>query len=271
MLRAAALALVSSSAHAAKPYVWQRLAGTLNPLGANTELRVESRSGLPWSDAGDRLRAGTFAGWGGDVEISPAYLRVGPRLSFSPLAVFEVSAQARLVQYFGAFGTLLSFSSTDSPYDEDAREARADEARAETGLDVDVRPELRARLGPLVVANSWEIHYLHVPGDRPFVYEPYFDLLVARGGWVWWTDVVAGAFVWDPPGDRMALLAGMWTWSRAEKTGDRSSSVGPLFAVKPVSGTFWPAVLVLTRAYLSDRLQERGSIYFALGLRWSSD
>ena len=36
-------------------------------------------------------------------------------------------------------------------------------------------------------ANSWEIHYLVVPGAGPFIYEPYFDLLIARRGLVFST------------------------------------------------------------------------------------
>ena len=271
ILPGAAVLLASAAAHAADWYVWERLAGTLNPLGANNELRVEARTALPWTKEGDALRAATFAGVGGDVEVSPAYLRIGPRLSFSPLAVFEVTAQARLLQYFGAFGTILSFPSKDAPYDDQTREARSEEAASETGVGFDVRPELRIKLGRFVAANSWEIHYLVVPGDEPFIYEPYFDLLIARHGLVFWSDFVAGAFVWDPPGDRMALVAGMWAYSRAPKSGDRSSSIGPLLAVKPVAGATWPAAVLLTRVYLYDNLQDRGSIYLAIGLRWSLD
>jgi len=267
----AAVLLASTAAHAADWVVWERLAGTLNPLGANNELRVEARGALPWTKAGDPLRDGTYGGAGAGVEVSPAYLRIGPRVSLSPLTVFEVTAQARLLQYFGAFGTILSFPSKDAPYDDQTREARSDEAAAQTGVGFDVRPELRAKLGRFVAANSWEIHYLVVPGPRPFIYEPYFDMLVARRGLVFSSDVVAGALVWDPPGDRMTLVAGMWAYSRALKSGDRSSSIGPLVAVKPISGAAWPTALVLTRVYLRDNLQDRGSMYLAIGLRWTID
>jgi hypothetical protein len=271
MVSPAAALLLASLPAGPDWYVWNRLAGTLNPRGANDEFRVEARAPLPWTRGDDPLRAGTYAGAGGDIEVSPAYLRIGPRLSLSPLAIFEISAHARVLQYFGAFGTILSFPSKDAPYDERAREARADEVVAATGLDLDVRPELRVRLGRFVAANSWEFHYLAVRADGPFVYEPYFDLLVARRGVVFSSDIVAGAFVWDPPDDRVALLAAMGVYSRAIETGDRSSSLGPLLAVKPLAGAAWPMAIVITRAYLRDNLQEPGSIFVAIGLRWALD
>src|SRR4051812_20164139 len=99
------LALVSAAAFAAGPetYVYERIGAAVNPLGLSNDLRFEMRRPMSWEKPGTLFFDGTYAGYGGALEASPAYVRIGPHVSWAPIAFFDVSAEARFVGYYGTY------------------------------------------------------------------------------------------------------------------------------------------------------------------------
>ncbi len=262
--------LWATAALAGEPQWWlfNRLGVAYNPLGAIDDFRAEVRAPLPWEQPGSLLLDGTYVGGGLGLEVSPAYLRVGPRFSVQPVAFFDVTGQARLLYYFGVFDDLMGFDDLDVDYDDAARATHSEDAYPALGLDVDLRPELKIKVGHFFAVDQWEFHYYRLPGTEPYVFEPYIHLLMARQDVTFTHDAVVGAFVWDPPDRREFIVAAISENTHAVATRDHSWSVGPLVAFSVSNRFAVPKFAVLSRIYIRDQTLTIPSVYVAIAAEW---
>lgn len=171
-----------------RPWLFTRVAigGGLFPDGAQLDARAQARTPLYTTES--FLLADNYAGIGLRAAITPAYVAAGPRVSIAPVAFFDMDLSANVQRYFRTpFGPLL-FDQVDSGKAGDARDARADESFAITSMNAAAEPTLKVQAGPIVAFDAWVFELRHTPqpaGETsPFVYEPFWDLVVA------WDDVV---------------------------------------------------------------------------------
>lgn len=170
------------------PWLWSRaaLGGGVFPSGAQLDLRASARTPLYATESS--LLADNYAGAGLRAAITPAYVTGGPRLSIAPAAFFDMDLSGSVVRYFHTPFGPLPFDQVTSGKPDAARDLRADESFAATAFTAAAEPTLKAQAGPIVAFDAWTIelrHTDHVDGvTTPFVYEPYWDLVIA------WDDVI---------------------------------------------------------------------------------
>lgn len=170
------------------PWLWTHaaLGGGAFPSGAQLDLRASARAPLYATDS--FLLADNYAGAGVRAAITPAYVTGGPRLSVAPVAFFDMDVSGSVVRYFHTPFGPLPFDQVASGKPDAARDTRSGESFADTAFTAAAEPTLKAQVGPVVAFDAWTVELRHtnrVEGvDTPFVYEPYWDLVIA------WDDVV---------------------------------------------------------------------------------
>ncbi|MSP54882.1 MAG: hypothetical protein EXR69_04655 [Myxococcales bacterium] len=171
-----------------RPWLFTRvaIAGGLFPDGAQLDARVQAR--MPLYTTQSFLLADNYAGIGLRATVTPAFLTVGPRLSIAPVAFFDIDVSANVQRYFRTPFGPLPFDQIDSGKAGDARNARAGESFAATSMMAAAEPTLKVQAGPIVAFDAWVLELRHTPRpadqSAPFVYEPFWDLVVA------WDDLI---------------------------------------------------------------------------------
>jgi hypothetical protein len=237
-----ALLLAVTTAQAAHSSIWTRqLVGVGGwPTGALSDTRVQLRT--PGHRSDSVLFRDTYYGAGARVQVSPAFVDVGPRLSIAPIDVFDLDLQASWTGYAGPFAPLPLDGITGKT--EAERGERDDEHFALSKVELSAAPTLKGKLGPLIVFDSTTVAWVHAmrPEDQTDErwYEPYRDLSLA------WTDVTVenqGAVVGEIlDGDERPKL---WVGAtgrhrRAVVSGDYQTHAGLLVVCKPGTGAAVP-------------------------------
>ncbi len=185
------LLLLSTSALAANPdvpWLWAHaaLGGGAWPSGLQLDTRLQART--PLYATRSEFFADNFAGAGLRAAITPAYVLAGPRVSFAPAAFFNMDLSANVQRYFHTSFGPLPFDQLTSGKPDAVRAARGTESFATTALTATWEPTLQAEADPIVVFDAWtlEIRHMDKPADQtaPYVYEPFWDLVLA------WDDAV---------------------------------------------------------------------------------
>lgn len=253
------------------PSVWTRqLIGVGGwPSGLLSDTRVQLRTRGHRSDS--ILFRDTYYGVGGRVQLSPAFLDVGPRVSIAPIDVFDLDLQASWTGYAGPFAPL--------PYDslkgtsERARSQRKGEQMPLHKLELSAAPTLKGKVGPVVAFSSTTVGWLraHRPKDASsaYWYEPYRDLVVA------WQDVTlenqTAVLVELLPGDDRPLLwiGGTFRHRRAFVSGDYQSHAGAVVMCKPGTGPWMPTLVGQGLAWVASPDRGFGVPSVNLAATWS--
>jgi hypothetical protein len=255
------LLLAFSLAQAETPdraWLWTHaaLGGGAWPSGAQLDLRASART--PLYETESFLLADNYAGAGLRAAITPAYVTGGPRLSLAPVAFFDLDLSASVVRYFHTPFGPLPFDQIDSGKPDAARDARSDESFADTAFTLAAEPTLKVQVGPVVAFDAWAIEARHtnvVDGiDAPWVYEPYWDLVIA------WDDVIIeqqGAvmgMIWKGDGiDRKLWISATVRHHWAVQSTDSSLVVGGVLLARLGNHTLGgPQLIVQVLPYVLD-------------------
>ncbi len=250
------LSLAAASAADTTPYWYGRaqLGGGLFSEGALLDVRGQVRTPLWRSES--RMFQTTNAGAGLRVGVTPVHAEVGPRLSITPIEMFELEVQGSYLGYFSWGGRgLLPFDAPSGKLSED-RQAREDEQFSSSGLQLSATPTLKLKFGPVILFDSCTFSALHIEApaevDSPYVYDPSRDLVVAFDEVV--IENQAGVLGEVLPGGQKPLLrVGATMRDRmAMGSGDRSLVVGGLVSFKATAAPAVPTVNVLALAYVID-------------------
>jgi hypothetical protein len=197
----------------------------------------------------------TFAGAGARILASPAFVEVGPRLSLSPIDVFDVELQASRAWYLPLKWSLMPFEEVGGKTME-ARYERPEDAFGAGAWVVSVVPTVKLKLGHVVAFDSWTASYVRIDNpeglDAPWVYEPFRDLLLA------WEDVAfehqaALDWEWLPGGEKPLLWTGVTFRQRfALESPDRSWVVGPMVVFRASRSPWVPQLVGQCLFYLED-------------------
>jgi hypothetical protein len=237
-----------------QPVWWlkQSVGGGAFPTGVMSETVAQLRAPLYRSSS--IVFRDTYAGAGARAIVTPVFADAGAIVSLAPIDVFDVDLAAGWVGYYGWGGNgLLPYEETAHKLDAE-RNARAGEDLSTGALYASAVPTLKAKVGPIVAFDSWNVSLLSLDraSDAPFVYEPCRDLVVA------WRDVAtehqAGLLAEILPGkDRpLLMVGGTWRDRIVHVSGDRSAVVGGLLVVRPGTKPVVPQILVQGLAYVID-------------------
>lgn len=258
-------------------HIQQRVALAGWPAGLLGETLIQPRVSLHRAES--MVLNETYAGAGGRLRITPAFVDVGPRLSLAPFDFFDVNAQGSFLYYWPSSSGLLPYDDiTESTRDLDREDRWKDPATAPKGswaFALTVDPTLKLKFGPVIAFSGWTFawYWIDQPDgiDSNLVYEPYFDRLIE------WNDLVvehqAAVIVELFDGDAKPLL---WLgatyrqhWAIGSK--DASINVGGLFAVRPSYRRGWPLIIGQVLPYVKDPDRVGGMPSLVLLLSWSND
>ena len=160
------------------------LAHSQNPLGLASVSEIGYRLNLFDSDnilLGDTHAALSFAPY-----LTPAFSRLGLKLKVKPIALLELAARYDVINYFGNFGLLQSFSSPLESYDDDRLEEREAQGlnKAASGDMVTLEALLQAKVGSFAARSAFKAYLtnLDLPEDETVHYMASLDVLVPTKG-----------------------------------------------------------------------------------------
>lgn len=202
---------------------------------------------------GSDLYRGTYQQASLDLNISPAFVEIGPALEFRPINLFVYRMGYQALVYFGELGYALSFPTSDSDFGEDVAQALEDQDAEQSGVAHRFlfQQTTQAMVGSVVIRNQLTALVHIFPEDTfdgPFVRERMYDTLQAN-----YDGLIANqaAVLWQPwsRGDSARILVGPYHEiayaMRAQLTRHR---VGAIFVAIPADQ--WGASLHAPRIYV---------------------
>lgn len=207
-----------------------------------------------WGAEDSVLFGSTFLRLEGVASVTPSYARLGPRVTFSPIAVMELSAHYLGSAYFGTFSSIKGFDDPAVVYDDDALDASV--RGPGLGSVWGVEATLQAKVGPVVVASFGDLKGWDVwPADRvvgEYWWEPESELLLSRHDHTWGLNgVLLYEHVFDEERGRKLYAGAMYSQAQSLDTKDAWRRVGPM--VNFSLDRRW-SFLLLTQAYVEDRI-----------------
>lgn len=262
----------------------------LNPLGLFVEARGGWRHRLFDNGSGDLLLRNTYISIAPSVVASPAFVRPGVAVEFSPLAILNLSALVEYVQFFGTFNLAQSWESAGAAYSNASVFGRAlgnaDNAAAARGLQVNLSALLQARAGDIAIRSNFRGVYFNLeftnPANNnagtgvtgspgPVYYDQFFDVLAPTKGWIFANDT---DLVYSSPATGLTLglrySAVLPLYSATERAGamvsdqDRATHrLGPIFAYtfheRRHAGFNAPTIFALAQWWLQHPYRTEGA------------
>ncbi|MCU0687464.1 MAG: hypothetical protein MUF34_35345 [Polyangiaceae bacterium] len=262
----------------------------LNPTGLFNETRLGYRRRLFESES--PLLRDTFAGVGLATIVSPAVAAIVPSIELQPLSILQVTASYYGNYYFGNFDFLQSFPSVSSEHSDTVRKERGDQGLnyASTIGQFTVQPLLQVKFGPIAARSATRFTYnmAHLRGSDRATYDPIYDVLIPRRGWVIGndSDLLAITSFGLAAGVRYSMVHGLYDSDdfapgepkkAANKTVQR---VGPIatytFFDRPGARFNTPTILLVAQWWVDHNYRTGQDVsqafpYFILGFSFSGD
>jgi hypothetical protein len=161
-----------------------------NPLGLLYDGRFMYRLRLYESES--KMLRDNFIGVGVAPTASPAFLRIGPYVEFSPATIFNVWAMVQFVQYFGTFDLAQGFTGAQSNFSDSAIRANRDNRLAANGWELTIGASFQAKLFDFLLIRS-QARMINGnlalrPGDRIY-YDQFYDVGAPNRGWTFTNDL----------------------------------------------------------------------------------
>ncbi|MFT4704847.1 MAG: hypothetical protein ACI81R_002555 [Bradymonadia bacterium] len=222
------------------------------PIGLLLDNQLEHRWRLWRTDAIPFQN--TFLGVGARVALSPAYLDVGPQVTFAPADLFDLQMRATYSRYYAGANGLVGYA-TIGDTTSDTREAFAQGTLGDDMLSLSIAPTLKLKVGPIIAVGSATITAIYTDEDEalPLAFDVYRNLTIARG-----SELVTeynGALIAELlDGDRGPLLwlGALAEHARTRESRDQRTAVGPLVVVRPSRSMRGPRFLIQGRYYTED-------------------
>ena len=167
-----------------------------NPLGLAVKSRAEYQYRLYESDVKalqlNYIAPGIF------MDVTPANIKIGPTLAIQPLSVLQLYGGYYLMNYFGSFDRVQSFTSLDADYSDDFLKASGDagDNYSARGSILEVGGKFQIKAGPVAVRSTNRAMMFSLAtkensttGEKdPLFYESELDLMVPADGWAYQVD-----------------------------------------------------------------------------------
>ena len=203
-----------------------------NPLGLAVKSKAEYQYRL--YESSEKAFEQNFVAPGVFMDVTPANIKIGPTLAIQPLSVLQVSAGYYLLNYFGSFDRVQSFTTLDADYSDDAIKENAGlEPPANysaSGSVLQLGGKFQIKAGPVAVrstnrAMKFSLATKENPatGEKdPLFYESELDLMVPANGWAYQVDNDVLYFT------DFGLMAGLrHTYATAFYSDDIDAGTGP--------------------------------------------
>lgn len=224
-------------------------------------LRLNLSPGLSqplWNKPDNLLFEDTFLRVDANVSATPSYVRVGPRVVFSPVAVFNLELSALGSRYFGTFTSVVGFSEPDAIADEAAMEAAVEAGERGTAWQTRIGSlaTLQGKVGPVIAVLLWDqAHWNTWPSDNVvgnYLFEPESSILIAQQDDTWG---LSSLLLYEQPaGDWTARMGVYETHLRSVQTHDELLRVGAVLQLTTPGGQW--SYLALVQAHLIERRWE---------------
>jgi hypothetical protein len=248
---------LSGIAAAVEPRMEAALGASAFALGVRGTFRPGYTQHL-WGADDDILFKDTYVRALADLSVTPSYARVGPEIGFSPIAVFEMRAQAVLSEYFGTFSSIIGFHDPEAAPTDDALQREADLGFRDHGWGFRLSggATLQAQFGPAVIFLDGALrHWITHPGPGvrgDYFYEPEISLMLAFEDTTFEYLGLLGYELPDQRDDRSLLFGSGTLGALSVVAGDESLKTG-LVGVYRFDGTRWQ-VIALVAPYVIDRV-----------------
>lgn len=249
----------SLSAHAEKPSpVLNGTVGvTSNRIGFSLDTRYGLRFPLFEKD-GSALFNNTGLTVQGTSYLSPAYMRWGGRVTFSPLAIIDLTGYGAYSQYFGNFQTIIDYDEPNQNYgnNEEIAAYVTDTGRqfSGKGWNFGGALTLKAKVGPMIalVNEDFSVWSVMAPegASGKYFFEREQEVMMAYSQSR--TSNLNGLLMWESPNPRTLIRVGSITTHRYSfETEDNLFRTGLIGIIgkkeKVYSHTF------LVQGYIEDR------------------
>ena len=180
--------LCSGVVHAAEPAFNLMTAFSTSRLGLTADVRYGIWQPMLEKE-GSVLRSNTGLKAQGVVNATPAFARLGGRVTFSPLAIVDLTAYGMVDSYFGNFQTVIDYDSADINYgtNDDIASYVEETGRQNSGRGWHMGGALtlKAKAGPIVVLlnedfSQWRIQAPDAAQGNWF-FEREAELMMAFG------------------------------------------------------------------------------------------
>ena len=251
-------------------------------LGTQANIKPGVSIAMPWADPDNVILAPAALKLEAEVAGSPAFVRAGGRVTFSPLAVLDITPYGYYDRYFGNFQTIVGYDSWDANYGyNDDIEAYVGQTGAQApgaGYHYGVSTTLKAQVGNVIVLlngdwSDWNVSAPELAADYDYFFERELEVMM-RMGHAGGDNLVQGNGVllyhWDKDeDDRWYMRVGSLTQYRMTTTADdRLLRTGALVQVSTRDETLTHTVLA--QAYLRDRAYEKAlPPFLAYQVKWT--
>jgi hypothetical protein len=247
------------------------IAGRLNPKGLTFSGCLNYKDVYGYSSQYDTASAYFDAGAG--LNISPAYGQVETHIEWMPWMFLTLRGQYDYYRYFGAYGSLLSFSSSKAPFDENLVDNRNDEESA-SGQRFLFQPTLQGKIGKIIFRNQMNLAYYTFSGKGPYFLEQEYYTLLKDGDSLINNQTQLLYQAWQGPGKDQIMLAGpFYEVTRARSAGITQKKIGGLLYWVPrpsFHGLDRPRIAIKAGYNLKDP-NTKGQAFFALDLGFDLD
>ncbi len=249
------------------------------PAGAQYLFGVEGRVPLWGSD--HVLLKDSYVSLGAQAALTPSYPRVGPVLTFAPVAFWDVTLSAYGTWYFGSFSSLVYFDDPGFSATTANKQALID-AGARTGgwaLGASAETRLKAKVGPVVAVleGQYRRHLVRAPEvEIAWFWEPTERLNVPADGDVFngnayvFVEIRAPRPATDgaPADDRKLWVGVVGMWQLCPQSGDENVLLGPVAFWKPASAPAAPTLIMGAQAWLESGFTPVLPPYTFVAARW---
>jgi hypothetical protein len=121
---------------------------------------------------------GLYYQGGAQFTLTPAFGRLGIHVQWLPVAVLQLRLQFDHYDFFGRYGSLLSYASAREPYGDHVIESRKGEETTGNARRLLLQPTLQAKWGPLILRNMTDLAVFDFSGSGPYYHEWEYDVLL---------------------------------------------------------------------------------------------
>ena len=258
------------------PFLWlyQSIGGGVFNSGLMSRSRVHVRG--PGLRNESVLFQTTYGGGGLEVGLTPAFVQVGPQLSFRPVEILDVDAYFAWTYLWRSSAGLLPFDGLTGT-EEDDRKAIKHLALAGHRFEAAISPTLKLKVGPVI--GLWNVEWAFIHHIKPdgatsrFTYEPRRDLVIA------WDDVAVTNLaailveILDGTGPKggpsPTLRVGpVMRDKQSVVSRDISTVLGGAISFRPGPKPGWPDVFFAVMGYLRDHDRALQAPQIQIQLSW---
>ncbi len=258
----------------------EQFAGAAFPEGVQAIFEPEWRLPLYREAAGagigHALTADNFISGVVHTELTPAFVRAGPVLRFSPVAVWDLSVGAYGVWYIGAFTAILPVDADTIATRDWKRQAIASGDREGAGgIQAFADTRLKFKAGPVIGIAELTVVRNDLYGyrrDLTLYWDPTDQINAPAHGWVIRRTVYLFADVIDAESatSRKLWVGPALNWTSNALTADRNIRLGAMMLWKPTAGPAVPTVALGCQAWVESRFHDTWPPYTFVAMRWEN-